>query len=73
MTQITTVIFPLSFSSQQALIPEDNTALFGPSLESAFGEQKIEGITTYISCMFTMRVCKESEPVLLVICVYACQ
>jgi len=30
-------------SSQQTPVPEDTTALFGPPLETAFGEEKTEG------------------------------
>lgn len=36
-------------SSQQAAVPEDTTALFGPPLETAFGEQKTEGEAPLLS------------------------
>lgn len=33
----------LCYRSQQTPVPEDTTALFGPPLETAFGEEKAEG------------------------------
>lgn len=36
-------VYPCCCSGQQTAVPEDTTALFGPPLETAFGDQKTEG------------------------------
>lgn len=44
VTVVTHFLFSFSvFTSQQTPVSEDSTALFGPPLETAFGEQKNEG------------------------------